>query len=194
MAAWRILPLARTRRLAIVGSATRKARAISAVVRPATVRSVSATRASSESAGVTTGEGQPQAVVLHGAVVAVVVRFVGMPKHRRLPQLGGLGRAAAQPVPRTVARRRRQPGAGPARDASSRPALQRQRERVLRTLLSKVPVTVIRIRVATTRPHSWPNASATAASTSALTPPKTASPRWPRIWRRGARTPPRSPG
>ena len=46
-----ILSLARTSRLAIVGSDTRNARAISAVVRPASVRSVSATRPSSGSAG-----------------------------------------------------------------------------------------------------------------------------------------------
>ena len=47
----RILRLARTRRLAIVGSETRKARAISEVVSPASVLSVRATLASSASAG-----------------------------------------------------------------------------------------------------------------------------------------------
>ena len=46
-----ILPLARTRRLAIVASGTRSARAISAVDRPHSVRRLSATRASSASAG-----------------------------------------------------------------------------------------------------------------------------------------------
>ena len=46
-----ILRLARTRRWAIVGSGTRKARAISAVVSPPSVRRVSATRASIASAG-----------------------------------------------------------------------------------------------------------------------------------------------
>ncbi len=46
-----ILCLARTRRLAIVGSGMRNAFAISAVVRPASARSVSATRPSSGSAG-----------------------------------------------------------------------------------------------------------------------------------------------
>jgi hypothetical protein len=45
------LALARTSRFAIVASDTRQARAISAVLRPASVRSVSATRASSDSAG-----------------------------------------------------------------------------------------------------------------------------------------------
>src|SRR5439155_5766838 len=52
---------------------------------------------------------------------------------------------------------------------------------------------VIRISVATTRPHSVRNAPASAASTSWLTPPRTASPRSPRTWRRDAWTPPRSP-
>src|SRR6476646_7417945 len=51
MFASRILPLARTSRWAIVGSGTRKARAISAVVRPPNSRSVSATRALGASAG-----------------------------------------------------------------------------------------------------------------------------------------------
>jgi len=50
-AASRILCLARTRRLAMVSSVTMNARAISAVVSPASVRSVRATRASSASAG-----------------------------------------------------------------------------------------------------------------------------------------------
>src|SRR6266487_5828520 len=51
MAASRILRLARTRRCAKVASGTRKAWAISGVVRPPRVRRVSATRASSDSAG-----------------------------------------------------------------------------------------------------------------------------------------------
>jgi hypothetical protein len=51
MPAWRIFDFARTRRCAIVVGSTRKARAISSVVRPPMVRSVSATCASSASAG-----------------------------------------------------------------------------------------------------------------------------------------------
>ena len=51
MPASRIFRFARTSRCAIVGSATRKARAISVVVSPPTSRSVSATRASAASAG-----------------------------------------------------------------------------------------------------------------------------------------------
>ena len=51
MPAFRIFRLARTSRWAMVGSGTRKARAISGVVRPATERKVSATRASGASAG-----------------------------------------------------------------------------------------------------------------------------------------------
>lgn len=49
--ALRIFRLARTRRCAMVASGTRKARAISGVVSPASVRSVSATLASMGSAG-----------------------------------------------------------------------------------------------------------------------------------------------
>ncbi len=51
MRASRILPLARTRRCAIVGSGTRNARAISAVVSPPSRRRVSATWAELPSAG-----------------------------------------------------------------------------------------------------------------------------------------------
>ena len=51
MRASRILPLARTSRWAMVGSGTRKARAISAVVSPPSSRRVSATWAPVASAG-----------------------------------------------------------------------------------------------------------------------------------------------
>ena len=51
MPAWRIFDLARTSRLAMVGSGTRKARPISPVVRPASVRRVNATWASKARAG-----------------------------------------------------------------------------------------------------------------------------------------------
>ena len=51
MPAARIFFFARTSRFAMVGSGTRKARAISSVVRPPSVRRVSATWASSASAG-----------------------------------------------------------------------------------------------------------------------------------------------
>ncbi len=47
---------------------------------------------------------------------------------------------APHPVDGTVARHRRQPGAGAARDAVARPALQRRREGILRALLGQVPV------------------------------------------------------
>src|SRR3954464_10755602 len=100
MPAWRILAFARTRRLAIVGSGTRKARAISAVVSPARVRRVRATRASSGSpggqargregeGGVAEGEDQPQPVVVNTAVVAAarVVQVVGLRRHRDLLHL-----------------------------------------------------------------------------------------------------------
>src|SRR4051794_13857612 len=90
------------------------------------------------------GEDQPQPVVANAAVVVVVVGPVvwvlGQRRHRDLLHLGALGRAAAQPVDRAVARRRREPRAGTARNAIARPALQRQCEGVLRTFLCEVPV------------------------------------------------------
>ena len=68
MPALRILCLARTSRLAMVASLDRNARAISAVVSPASVRSVSATLASSDERRMTAGEHQPQPVVRDAAV------------------------------------------------------------------------------------------------------------------------------
>lgn len=69
-----------------------------------------------------------------------VARFVGGRQHRHLLQLGGPSGGAAQPVEGTVAGRRGEPEAGVARDAVAPPALERQREGVLRALLGDVPV------------------------------------------------------
>src|SRR5260221_7677705 len=65
--------------------------------------------------------------------------IAGRRQHGCLPQFDRLGRAAAQPVQRPVARDRGQPGAGTARNAVARPSLQRLRERVLHALLGQVP-------------------------------------------------------
>ena len=54
---------------AIVGSGTRNARAVCAVLRPPSDFTVSATRAGSASDGMAAGEEQPQAVVGEGGVV-----------------------------------------------------------------------------------------------------------------------------
>jgi hypothetical protein len=53
----------------------------------------------------TAGEDQPQTVVLNDAVVVIatpVTRFLAGPQRGTLPQLGGLGRAAAQAIERAT--------------------------------------------------------------------------------------------
>ena len=140
MPALRILRFARTRRCAIVGSGTRNARAISAVVSPASVRSVSATCASTRQRRVAAREDQPQPVVVDAARRRVRPGSSGGRQHRDLLQLGGARRGAAQPVERAVARGGREPRAGIARDAVARPPLERAREGVLRALLGEIPV------------------------------------------------------
>src|SRR5262249_7706286 len=87
------------------------------------------------------GEHQPKPVVADAAVIPwVPAGIVGRRQRGCLPQLDGLGRAAAQPVESPVARHGRQPGPGAARNALGGPGLQRLRERVLRALLGQVPV------------------------------------------------------
>ena len=140
MPAFWIFCLARTSRLAMVGSLDRNARAISAVVSPASVRRVSATRASSERAGwqqVNISRSRSSGTPLSSSSASGrLIRQHG----GHLPELGRADRPAAQHVDGAVARRGGQPRAGPARDAVARPALQGQRERVLRALLGQVPV------------------------------------------------------
>src|SRR5207253_4699354 len=74
------------------------------------------------------------------AALVGLARFVLVGEHRRLLELGGSGRGPAQPVHGPVAGRRRQPGAGVARDAVARPPLEGDGEGVLRALLGQVPV------------------------------------------------------
>ena len=88
---------------------------------------------------VAAGEDQPQPVVTDAALVAVA-RVDRAREHRHLLELGGPGRGAAQPVDGAVARGRREPRAGIARDAVARPAFEREGEGVLRALLGEVPV------------------------------------------------------
>ena len=117
-------------------SAVRKARAISAVLSPASVRSVSATRAGNGSAG------WQQVKISRSRSSGIsstrLVRVAG--QHGELAQLGRTCRVTAQPVDRPVARRRGEPGAGAARDAVARPVRQRGGERVLRTVLGQIPI------------------------------------------------------
>ena len=148
MPASRILRLARTRRCARVGSGTRNARAISGVVSPPSVRSVSATRASSASAGW-------QHVKISRSRSSVMGMSASPPPRRRLDgrelrldrrsraELIGLlaqPPAAAQPVDRPVARGRRDPRPGVGGHAAVRPGLERGDERVLDGLLGEVEV------------------------------------------------------
>ena len=137
--------LARTMRCAMVGSATRKARAISSVVRPPISRRVSATRASVAKHRMAGGEDQAQQVVADVVVergievgrcaFAVDLELAAELLVLALHQLG-----AAQPVDGAVLGRGHQPGAGLVGDAGLRPLLERGDERVLRQLLGQPDV------------------------------------------------------
>ena len=136
--------LARTIRWAIVASGTRKARAISSVVRPPSSRRVSATRASVESTGMAGREHQPQQVVADVVVErGVEIRRGGAPPASSswpsslvlaLEQL-----APAEVVDGPVLGRGHQPGARVVRDARLRPLLERGDQRVLGQLLGQRP-------------------------------------------------------
>ena len=88
---------------------------------------------------VAAGEHQAEPVVGH-----VLVRSLDVLAPRRhdrdLPRLGLAQARPPGPVDGPVARHRREPGAGAARDAVTGPALQRGREGILRALLGEVPV------------------------------------------------------
>ena len=138
--------LARTMRWAMVGSGTRKARAISSVVRPPSSRSVSATRASVGQHRVAGDEDQAQQVVAD--------------RRRRAPRRGrrrgSAARSSSRPSSCVLAlRAARCGGAGRWRGAwpsaisqapglsgtpDSRPLLERGDQRVLRQLLGQADV------------------------------------------------------
>ncbi len=125
----------------MVASGTRKARAISAVVMPASVRRVSATWASNDSAGwqqVNMRRSRSSGTSSSDAACHVLPPCC---HHRDLPRLGLAQARPPGAVDGPVARHRREPGAGAARDAVTGPALQRGREGILRALLGEVPVT-----------------------------------------------------
>src|ERR671910_3897401 len=133
-----ILAFARVIRRPMAVSCTRKARAISGTVRPATMRSVSATRASNRQRRVTAGEDQPEPVVVDGAGRlgrVVVVR------HLSLPVLVVALVLAPDPVDGLAVGGGGQPGAGVGRYAVGRPPLDGGRERLGRRLLGDVEVT-----------------------------------------------------
>ena len=129
----------------MVASGTRKARAISAVVMPASVRRVSATWASKESAGWQQVNIRRRRSSGTSSSLGLAIPRLALPSLRLhggyLPLLGRAQLGATRPVDGAVAGHRREPGAGAARDAVAGPALQRGGEGILRALLGQVPVT-----------------------------------------------------
>ena len=134
--------LAREIRCPIVRGSTRNARAISSVLRPPTIRRVSATRASRESAGwqqvKTSARTSSPIPSSHGG------RHPG--RHDDAEVAGDDLRLVLQPrvapheVDRAVLRRGHQPGARVVRDARPRPRLERGDQRLLRQVLREPDV------------------------------------------------------
>src|SRR5215212_1907772 len=168
MPALRILLLALTRRLAIAGSETRNARAISAVVRPARVLSVRATRASSGSAGwqqvnirrslsswmpLSSSASRPESSSLR-CIIATSSNLAAPVALRLKRSRARLRDTVVSHAPG----RRGTPSRGQVSSARSKAPWAHSSAR------SQSPV--VRIRVATRRPHSSLKAPATAASTS----------------------------
>ena len=132
-----ILCFARTSRCAIVGSGTRKARAISAVVRPPSVRSVSATCASVASAGwqhVKMSSSRSSGKVVSSTVVLRCLAHLEQAGLRRQRAI------AANAIDGPVAGCRHEPGARVGGDSVPGPALRRDRERLLRGFLGEVEI------------------------------------------------------
>ena len=141
MPASRILRFARTSRCAIVAAGTRNARAISSVSRPPSVRSVSATCASSGKRRMAAGEDQPEAIV--GDFVRVVVRLLDGPvEPRRAVRLELLlgPRPAPEAVDGLVPGGLDDPGARELRDAGGPPLVHGGRKGFLRRLFGHVEV------------------------------------------------------
>ena len=148
MPASRILRLARTSRWAIVTSGTRKARAISSVCRPPSVRSVSATLPFRRERRVAAGEDEPESVI---GDHAMRLDLVGGRSPLDEPRLGvGLGLqdglllgqdpCPPESVDGAAPGGGRDPGAGVVGDAIARPVLERRHERVLDRVLGQVEV------------------------------------------------------
>ena len=87
--------------------------------------------------GVAAREDELEPLVREGRVVHRVLHRLG---DLEQPRLLGVGAFAAEAVDGAVARRRHQPGAGARGHALARPALRRDRERLLRGLLGEVEV------------------------------------------------------
>ena len=132
-----ILRFARESRRFIVSSGTRKARAISSVRSPPSARKVSATCASSPSAGwqqvkISSSRSSGKRPLLH-----LVLHGLG---HVEQARLRGERAVAAQAVDRAVAGGDREPGARVGRRAVARPALRGDREGLLRGFLGEVEI------------------------------------------------------
>ena len=195
MPASRILRFARTSRCAIVASGTRNARAISGGGEPGERAQRERDLGLDRQRRVAAGEDQAQPVVGDAAVV-----------DHRWWLVGHDGRRPPAPSPRRVcARRSRSSARLRAVVVSQAPGLRGTPSRGHRSSAranascahssARSQSPVVRMRVATTRPHSSRNARATASSTSdrPTTSPRSAAPRSSRAWRRGSSTPPRWP-
>ena len=163
-ASW-ILRFARTRRCAIVASGTRNARAISAVVRPASVRSVSATWASTDSAGwqqVKIRRSRSSATPLSSITAggSSVMRTAAS-RAFAAPRLRATQRSNARLRAVVVSQA---PGFAGTPSRGQRSSARANASCAHSSARSQSPV--VRIRVATIRPHSSRNARATASSTS----------------------------
>ena len=137
--------MARTMRWAMVGSGTRNARAISAVVRPPSKRRVSATRASVESTGWQAVNTRRQEIVADLVVERRVEIGAGQALLRlelvtELLVLALEQLVPAEMVDRAMLRRGHEPGARVARDALLRPLFERRDQRVLCEVLGDTDV------------------------------------------------------
>ena len=139
MRAAAIFFFARVIRAAIVGSLTRKARATSAVVRPHSSRSVSATCASGAMAGwqqVKISRSLSSVTSYAAHVARSLVDLLVEQQRQRAAQRG----VTAQQVHAAAPGDRREPGAGIGGHAARSPRRQRPRVRVLHALLGEVEV------------------------------------------------------
>ena len=139
----RIFPVARTSRCAIVGTGTRNARAISSVVRPQIVRSVSATCASRASAGwqqVKISRSRSSSTPLSSSSARDAIGA----RRRRRPASAISGLARASRRRRSMARKRAvlisHVRGFVGNRVARRPLLHRDGERVLHGLLGEVEI------------------------------------------------------
>ena len=126
---------ARTRRFAIVSFGTRKARAISSVVKPAERPQRQRDLAVEGERGVAAGEEQLEPLVGNRGLIHLVLHGLRNVEQARLL---GEGAVSPDPVDGPVARRRHQPGPRVVGRPLARPALRRDRERLLSGLLGQL--------------------------------------------------------